>query len=104
MENCYRLVTDTALIQKLLKLRKIPDNAESITTNKFNKISGAIFQRLKKEELATTTDPNTIKHFATKNKEKIKKIQTFDSSFFKGNLMMVFKIRLFTNRHLVNWV
>ena len=73
MENCYRLVTDTALIQKLLKLRKIPDNAESITTNKFNKISGATFQRLKKEELATTTDPNTIKHFATKNKEKIKK-------------------------------
>ena len=62
------------------------------------------FKDLKKEELATTTDPNTIKHFATKNKEKIKKIQTFDSSFFKGNLMMVFKIRLFINRHLVNWV
>ena len=52
MENCYRLVTDNALIQKLLKLRKIPDNAESITTNKFNKISGATFQRFKKRRIS----------------------------------------------------
>ena len=84
MENCYRLVTDTALIQKLLKLRKIPDNAESIATNKFNKISGATFQRLKKEELATTTDPKTIEHFATKNKEKIKKYKHLFQVFLKA--------------------
>ena len=51
--------------------------------NGIDNFSGEIFdERLKQEKLAISNDLNTVKQLATKNEEKIEKLQTFDSTLF----------------------
>ena len=88
--------------------KKIPDHKKYITTNYFNKFSGLIFaERLKQAKLATIIYLCTCEQCAIKNEEKIEKLQTFNLSYFLGKkflVMMIFKICLFINQHLVYWI
>ena len=59
----------------------IPYHSVSFTPNDFNEILGTIFdQRLKRPNFATNKDLGSFEQRAIKNKEKIKKLQTFDPS------------------------
>ena len=65
--------------------KKLPDDSKYITIKEFHQLSGERFdKRLKQAKLATTNDLDNVKQLATKNKEKIEKLQTYDSSLFIG--------------------
>ena len=50
---------------------KIPDNAKYITTPKFNKYFGSIFDtKLKQASLATDSDVNAVLQLANKNNDR----------------------------------
>ena len=84
---------------------KIPDHAKYITTPEFNKSAGSTFYiKLKHANLATNSDVNAVSQCATKNREKIEKLPRFDLSYFIAKtflVVVVFKICLFFNQHLV---
>ena len=68
---------------------KIHDHARYITTSEFNNVSDSIFDtKLKKTNLATFSHVNAISQCTNKNKEKIKKLQTLDLSYFLGKLFL----------------
>ena len=65
--------------------KKLRGHNKYITTNDFNKFSGAMFEeRLKQIKLATNNDLNTVQQNAARNKEKLEKLQTFELSYFHG--------------------
>ena len=69
---------------------------------------GTIFdERLKQGKLGKNNDLNTVKQRTNRNEEKIGKLKTFDLGCFHFKyflVMMVFKICLLTNEHLICWV
>ena len=68
--NVSGLVTNTAFNTKK---EKSPDDCKYNTTNNFNEFSCDIFdERLKRAQLETTNDLNTVKQLATKMKWKRK--------------------------------
>ena len=56
--------------------RKIPNHDKYITTNDFNKFSGAIFDERLKTELTTNKALNTVEQCPIKNEKKLEKLQT----------------------------
>ena len=60
--------------------------------------------KLKQRNLATNSYLSAVEQHANKNKERIEKLQVFDSSYFLVIfvlLMMIFKICSFISQHLV---
>ena len=63
------------MIQKLEKLKKIPDHGKYITTSDFNKFFDEEFDAKPKQvELATTIDVSNVEQCVITKKEKIKNI------------------------------
>ena len=63
---------------------------------------------LKQSKLAINKDLGAVEQHAIKNEEKIEKLQTFDLIFIflaeNCLVILVFKICLFINQHLVHWM
>ena len=74
------LVTATVFNIKIGEVEnKIPDHGKYITTPKFNRFTGPIFDaKSKQANLATNSNVNTVEQHASKNYEKIEKLETFD--------------------------
>ena len=60
-------------------MKKNPDHAKYITTTKFNKFLGEIFDaKLEKAKLATNTDLASLNNVLLKRKKK-ERLKTYDS-------------------------
>ena len=78
--------------------------AKDFTVSDYKFTSEILDTILKHVNLPTNSDINPALQHAKKNKEKTEKLQTFDLRYFLGEyflVMMVFKICLFINQHLM---
>ena len=78
------LVITAVFKRKILEVdKKLPDYAQYITDLEFNRFVGFIFEaKLNQSNLAINNNVHAVSQCSHENKEKIKKLQTLDLSYF----------------------